>query len=63
VLRVSAKDKTFTVMAKGKEVTFSFEKQKGPPPEVGKIYDITYTPNPGGANWSINLNSSRSNIY
>jgi hypothetical protein len=63
VLRVNKEAKTFTIMTKGKEVTLSTEKLKGPPPEVGKIYDITYTPNPGGANWSINLNSSRSNIY
>lgn len=63
VLRVNKEAKTFTIMTKGKVVTLSTEKLKGPPPEVGKIYDITYTPNPGGPNWSINLNSSRSNIY
>lgn len=62
VLRVNVKDNTFTIMAKGKEVTFFANKLTLP--EVGKIMDITYTQTtPSGPLWSINLNSSRSNIY
>jgi hypothetical protein len=63
VLRVNPKEQTFTIMTKGKEVTFSAEKLKGPLPKVGEILDITYTQTPGGPLKSIALNSSRSNIY
>jgi hypothetical protein len=63
VLRVNEKAKTFTVMANGKEVTFSAREMKALP-EVGRIIDITYTQTtPGGPLNSISLNSSRSNIY
>jgi hypothetical protein len=63
VMRVNEKAKTFTVMANGKEVTFSAREMKALP-EVGRIIDITYTQTtPGGPLNSISLNSSRSNIY
>lgn len=64
VIKVDAKAKSFTVVSKGKQVTFSAAEQKGPLPEVGKILDITYhQTTPGGPLQSIALNSSRSNIY
>lgn len=64
VLKVDAKAKSFTVISKGKQFTFSAAELKGPLPEVGKIMDITYhQTTPGGAFLSISLNSSRSNIY
>lgn len=47
VTQVNDKAKTFTVMAKGKAVTFSAAKLKALP-TVGAIIDITYTENPGG---------------
>jgi hypothetical protein len=47
VTLVSAKAKTFKVIADGKEFTFNFPKQ-GPLPKVGNILDITYTERPGG---------------
>jgi hypothetical protein len=63
VTQVNEKAKTFTVMANGKEVTFSAREMKALP-EVGRIIDITYTQTtPGGPLNSISLNSSRSNIY
>jgi hypothetical protein len=55
--------KTFTVMAKGKPFTFDASELKALP-KVGEIIDITYTQTtPGGPMKSINLNSSRSNVY
>ncbi len=62
VTQVDEKAKTFTVMSKGKEVTFSAAELKFLP-TVGQIVDITYTQTGGGSLKSINLNSSRSNIY
>lgn len=63
VTQVDEKANTFTVMAKGKEVIFSAGKLKALP-KVGAIVDITYTQTtPGGPLESINLNSSRSNVY
>ncbi len=60
VLQVNPKNNTFTV-----EVTFSAKTLKGPLPEVGKIYDITFTGSttPGGPPEATTLNSSRSNNY
>jgi hypothetical protein len=46
-----------------KEVTFSAAELKAPLPKVGEIIDITYTRTTGGLMKSINLNSSRSNVY
>lgn len=64
VIKVNAKAKSFTVVSKGKQFTFSAADLKGPLPEVGKIMDITYhETTPGGPLQSIALNSSRSNIY
>ena len=64
VVKVDAAAKTFTVVSKGKQLTFSAAKQKGPLSKVGSIVDITYTqPTPGGPLQSINLNSSRSNTF
>ena len=58
VVRVNEKDKTFTV-----EVTLS-AKTLLTLPEVGKIYDITFTQTtPGGPLEAVKLNSSKSNIY
>lgn len=62
VTAVNSQAKTFTVMAQGKAVVFSAAKLSKLP-TVGEIIDITYTENPGGPMESINLNSSRSNIY
>lgn len=63
VIKVDAKAKSFTVLSKGKQFTFSSAALKGPLPEVGKIFDITYRQTtPGGPLQSIALNSSRSNI-
>lgn len=63
VTEVNNQAKTFTVMAKGKAVVFSAAKLSKLP-TVGEIVDITYTETPGGGPLeSINLNSSRSNIY
>jgi hypothetical protein len=62
VLRVKKEDNTFTVMSKGKEVTFFAGKLNLP--KAGEIMDICYTPKTtGGPFTSISLNSSRSNIY
>lgn len=58
VTQVNEKDKTFTV-----EVTLS-AKTLLTLPEVGKIYDITFTQTtPGGPLEAVKLNSSKSNIY
>lgn len=62
VTEVNNQAKTFTVMAKGKAVVFSAAKLSKLP-TVGEIIDITYTETPDGPMESINLNSSRSNIY
>jgi Cu/Ag efflux protein CusF len=62
VTQVDPATKTFTVMAKGKPVTFHGGNLKSLP-KVGDVVDITYTENPSGPAESINLNSSRSNIY
>jgi hypothetical protein len=64
VLRVNPIDKSFVVMANGKELTFNAGNL--PLPTVGAAYDIEYTNpsgNPNGPFNSINLNSSKSNIY
>lgn len=64
VTKLDEKANTFTVMAKGEEVTFSAAKLKAPLPKVGAIIDIIYTQTtPGGPLESINLNSSKSNSY
>ncbi|HLA37641.1 MAG TPA: hypothetical protein VJZ02_04155 [Candidatus Brocadiales bacterium] len=55
-----AKPPTFTVMAKGKEVTFTTKLSL---PEVGKIIDITYTENPSGPMEATTINTSKSNTY
>jgi hypothetical protein len=62
VTEVNMTAKTFTVISKGKSVTFAAAKLKALP-KVGEIIDITYTQTPGGPAESSNLNSSRSNIY
>jgi hypothetical protein len=64
VIKVDAKVKSFTIIAKGKQFTFSAAELKGPLPEVGKIIDVTYHQiTPGEPLRSIALNSSRSNVY
>ena len=63
VTAVSTSDKTFAVISKGKNFVFSAAKLNKLP-AVGEIVDISYTENPGGGPLeSINLNSSRSNVY
>jgi hypothetical protein len=48
VTAVNASAATFTAITPdGKQFTFAAPKGK-PLPEVGKVYDITYTENPGG---------------
>ena len=63
VMEVNNQAKTFTVTAKGKTVVFSGA-NLAKLPKVGEVVDITYTETPGGGPLnSINLNSSKSNIY
>jgi hypothetical protein len=64
VMQVDPATKTFTVMANGKPVTFHGANLKLLP-KPGDVLDITYTENPNGPKevGSVNLNSSRSNIY
>ena len=61
VTQVDEKAKTFTVMSKGKAVTFSAAKLTAPP-KVGQTVDIRYTQTPGGVLEAANLNLSKSNI-
>lgn len=61
VTQVDDKAKTFTLMSKGKVVTFGAAKLTSLP-KVGQVVDITYTQTPGGALESANLNLSKSNI-
>ena len=61
VMQVNEKAKTFTVMSKGKEVTFNASKLTSLP-KVGQIVDITYTQTGGGPLEAANLNLSKSNI-
>ena len=51
---------TFTVMAKGKEVTFNAAKLKALH-KVGGIIEITYTETPGGRLEAITVGSSKNN--
>jgi len=63
VTAVNNADKTFAVIANGKNFVFSGAKL-GKLPTAGEIVDITYTePHGGGPLESISLNSSRSNVY
>jgi hypothetical protein len=41
-IKVDAKVRSFTVISRGKQFTFSVAEMKGPLPEVGKIIDIKY---------------------
>jgi|GEM_PF-6827438 len=61
VTQVNEKAKTFTVMAKGKAVTFNASKLKSLP-KVGEIIDITYTEDPSGP-MATTINTSKSNTY
>ena len=51
---------TFTVMANGKQLTFSAAKLKDVP-KVGETIDITYTQTPGGPMEATTVKSSKSN--
>lgn len=63
VMSVDPKAKTFTILSKGKEITLGASKLKTLP-KTGEVIDVTYTDNSGPMEAkSINLNSSRSNIY
>ena len=61
VTQVNEKAKTFTVMAKGKEVVFNAARVKSLP-KVGEVIDVTYTEGGGGLLEASNLNLSKSNI-
>ena len=61
VMSVDPKAKTFTILSKGKEITFNASKLKTLP-KTGEVIDVTYT-DTGGPMEATNLNSSRSNIY
>jgi hypothetical protein len=56
---LSQQGRTFTVIANGKEVTFSAETLKALP-KVGSVIDITYTENPGGPLKAVTLDVSKS---
>ena len=64
VTQVNEKERTFTLVAKGKEYRFTYLKIEWPL-KVGEVVDVTYTGTPGGPKpaEASNLNSSRSNIY
>lgn len=62
VIRDNQSGKTFTVMAEGKEVTFSAAKLKALP-KVGEIIDITYTATPGGPMEATTINTTKSNTF
>ncbi len=67
VTQVDATKKTFTIVAKGQPHTFSAAGLKALP-KVEEVVDVEYTDKHTGtggppAAMSINLNSSRSNIY
>ncbi len=67
VTHVDANKKTFTIMAKGKQKTFSVTQStivnnlKKTLPKVGEIVDVTYTATPGGAMQATTVKSSKSN--
>lgn len=66
VVAVNREAKTFTLMSKGQQITFSTKLLKSDTLlKVGSILDVTYRPgeHPGEPAWSVNLNSSRSNVY
>jgi len=64
VTQVNPTAKTFTVMAKGKSVTFIAQAPgELTLPKVGQILDITYTQTPGGPMKAITINNSKSNNY
>ncbi len=64
IRQINEKERTFTLVSKGKEYSFTFQKIEGPL-KVGAVVDVTYTGTLGGSTpaRSISLNSSRSNIY
>lgn len=62
VIRDNQSGKTFTVMAKGKEVTFNAAKLKVHP-KVGEIIVITYTKTPGGTMEATTINTTKSNTF
>ena len=61
VTQVNEQEKTFTIVAKGKEYKFTFQKIEFPY-KVGEIIEVTYTENPGGPMKASNLNLSKSNV-
>jgi hypothetical protein len=63
VTKVDASAKTFTVLAKGKEVTFKASKLPTLP-KVGEIVDLTFVDDGGaGPMEAASFNSSKSNVY
>ena len=57
---VSQSGNTFTIMANGKQLTFSAARLKALP-KVGDIIDITYTQTPGGPMEATTVKGSKSN--
>lgn len=62
VTKVDVKARTFTVVAKGKEYRFTFQKIEAVP-KIGDIVELTYTESTGGLMEAVSLNSSKSNAY
>ncbi len=60
VIQVNAQEKTFTLVAQGKEYKFTFQKIEFPY-KVGEVIDVTYTENPGGPMAATAFSSSKSN--
>jgi hypothetical protein len=61
VTQVDEKAKTFTVMSKGKAVTFSAAKPTSLP-KIGETVDVRYTQTPGGALEALSWNRSKTNV-
>jgi len=61
VTQVDARAKRFTIMARGKSLTFSAEGLKALP-KIGDSIDVTYVVTRGELMKAINLNLSKSNV-
>ena len=61
VTQVDAKAKSFTIMDRGKSVTFSAAELQALP-ATGDMVDVTYVVTPGGSFKASNLNLSKSNV-
>ena len=61
VTQVDTKAKSFTIMDRGKSVTFSAAELRTLPAK-GDMVDVTYIVTPGGSFKASNLNLSKSNV-